>query len=133
MATCYLGIGSNRGKRRENIHVALNKIKALKDTRVLKSSKIIESAPQGGPKNQGKFLNAVLKIDTTLSPLVLLRQLKKIEKGLGRTQTVRWGSRPIDLDILFYGDKIIKRKDLTIPHPRILERAFVVKPLLEVL
>ena len=133
MVTCYLGIGSNQGKRRENIRAALKKIKALKDTRVLKFSKIIESAAQGGPKNQGKFLNAALKIDTALSPVALLKQLKKLERELGRTKTVRWGSRPIDLDILFYGDKIIKRKDLIIPHPRILERAFVVVPLLEVL
>ena len=132
MTICYLGIGSNLGDCRKNITRALQKIKTLKDTRIIKASKVIQTHPQGGPKNQGKFLNAALKIQTQIPPSKLLLALKKIEKELGRTRTVRWGPRIIDLDILFYGDRIINRKDLTIPHPRIFERDFVIRPLLEI-
>lgn len=96
-------------------------------------SRIIETAPVGGPARQGKFLNAVLKIKTNLTPLALLKHLKNIEEELGRKKTVRWGPRIIDLDILFYGDKIIDTKALKIPHPRMLERAFVLRPLLELI
>jgi len=133
MAVCYLGIGSNLGNRRQNILEALQKIRALKDTRIIRVSRIIRTDPQGGPAKQGKFLNTALKITTKIPPLRLLRALKKIEKELGRVKTVRWGPRSIDLDILFYGDKIINHKDLTVPHPRLFERDFVIKPLLEII
>jgi len=133
MVICYLGIGSNLGDRRKNIKLALRKIKALPETRVIKASKNIETLALGGPTAQGKFLNAAAKIKTAISPLQLLKYLKRIEKELGRVKTVRFGPRPIDLDILFYGDKIIKRKELVVPHPRIFERAFVIKPLLEII
>lgn len=132
MAICYLGIGSNLGDRRKNIKSAIKEINALKDTRVVKASKIIETDPVGGPKGQPKFLNAALKIATRLPPPALLKNLKKIEKGIGRKKTVRYGPRAIDLDILFYADKIINRKDLKVPHPKIFEREFVLKPLLEI-
>jgi len=133
MVTCYLGIGSNLGDRAKFIRLAITKIKTLKDTKVIQVSKIIESEPVGGPPGQGKFLNAALNIKTNLSALALLKNLKKIEKDLGRTRTVRYGPRTIDLDILFYGDKIINRKELKIPHPKVFERKFVIKPLLEIL
>ena len=133
MVTCYLGIGSNLGNRRKNIKLAIQKISALKDTEVIKSSRMIETEPVGGPVGQGKFLNAALKIRTSLSPLILLKKLKSIEKQLGREKTVRNGPRAIDLDILFYGDRIINSKNLTIPHPRVFEREFVIKPLLEII
>jgi 2-amino-4-hydroxy-6-hydroxymethyldihydropteridine diphosphokinase len=122
MTVCYLGVGSNLGNRRKNIAQAMQKISKLKDTRIIKMSKVIQTQPMGGPSNQGKFLNAALKIQTKIPPLKLLQALKKIERDLGRTKTVRYGPRVIDLDILFYGDKIINRKNLTIPHPRIFER-----------
>lgn len=130
---CYLGIGSNLGNRRRNITLAIKKINALEDTKIIKVSKLIETRPVGGPKSQPEFLNAALKIKTNIPPLTLLKRLKKIEKELGRTKTVRYGPRTIDLDILFYGDKIINRKNLKIPHPKIFEREFVIKPLLEVI
>jgi len=133
MATCYLGIGSNLGDRTKFIRLAIKKINALKETKVIKVSKIIETKPVGGLRNQGTFLNAALKIKTNLSPYILLKKLKKIEKELGRKKSVRWGPRTIDLDILFYGDKIINRKDLNIPHPKVFERDFVIKPLLEII
>lgn len=133
MTVCFIGAGSNLGNRQKNIRLAVNKISALKNTKVIKVSKIIETAPLGGPAAQRKFLNTVLKIKTQLPPLILLRNLKNIEKELGRKKTVRWGPRIIDLDILFYGDKIIDTKALKIPHPRMLERAFVLRPLLELI
>jgi dihydroneopterin aldolase/2-amino-4-hydroxy-6-hydroxymethyldihydropteridine diphosphokinase len=132
MVTCYLGVGSNLGKRRENIRSAIKKINNLKTTKVIKSSRIIETRPMGGPSGQGIFLNAALKIRTGLSPSLLLKELKSIEKELARKKTVRFGPRTIDLDILFYGDKIIKRNGLQVPHPRMFERDFVLKPLSEI-
>lgn len=133
MVICYLGIGSNLGNRPKNIKLAVEKIGALKGTKVIKQSKIIETEPAGGPRRQGKFLNTALKIKTVLSAAVLLKELKDIEKELGRKRTVRYGPRTIDLDILFYGDKIIKRKDLVVPHPRMFERDFVLRPLSEII
>jgi len=133
MVTCYLGIGSNLGNRRKNIELSVKRINALRGIRVIKLSKIIETEPVGGPRNQPKFLNAALKINTSLIPSVLLKNLKTIECELGRTKTVRWGPRTIDLDILFYGDKIINTKNLKIPHPKVFERKFVIEPLLEVI
>ncbi len=132
MAICYLGIGSNLGSRRANINSAIRKINSLKSTRVLKVSRIIETEPVGGPKGQGKFLNAALKMKTSIAPLALLKELKKIELDLGRTPAARNGPRTIDLDILFYSDRIISRKELKVPHPKVFEREFVIKPLLEV-
>ncbi len=134
MPICYLGIGSNLGNRKRNIKLALQKINRIKETRIIKLSKIIETKPVGSHSRQGKFLNACLKIKTNLTPITLLNKLKKIETQLGRpAKHIRYGPRTIDLDILFYGDKIVNRKDLKIPHPRIFERKFVIKPLLEIL
>lgn len=132
MVICYLGIGSNLGDRRKNIRLAMQKINKLKDTKVLKTSKVTQSEPEGGPP-QRDFLNSAIKIKTKLSAFKLLKALKKIEKELGREKTVKNGPRTIDLDILLYGNKIINRKDLKIPHPRMFEREFVIKPLLEII
>jgi 2-amino-4-hydroxy-6-hydroxymethyldihydropteridine diphosphokinase len=133
MAICYLGIGSNLGSRRANINSAIRKVNSLKRTKVIKVSKIIETKAVGGPRGQGKFLNAALKIQTNIAPLALLEELKKIELDLGRTKTVRNGPRTIDLDILFYADRIIEARGLKVPHPKVFEREFVIKPLLEVI
>lgn len=133
MAICYLGAGSNLGDRRKNIKLAVKKINALKNTSVLKGSMIIETAPCGGPAGQPDFLNAALKIKTKLPPIKLLKELKKIEKDLGRIKGARFGPRVIDLDILLYGDRVMRGKKLAIPHPRLFTRNFVTGPLLEVL
>ncbi|MBL7151143.1 MAG: 2-amino-4-hydroxy-6-hydroxymethyldihydropteridine diphosphokinase [Candidatus Omnitrophica bacterium] len=133
MIVCYIGTGSNLGNRLENLRVAVKKVNSLKNTKVLKSSRIIQTKPLGGPRRQPEFLNAVLKIRTKLSALLLLKSLKAIEKELGRKKSVRFGPRVIDLDILLYGDKIIETKDLVVPHPRIFERDFVLRPLLEII
>ncbi len=133
MTICYIGIGSNLGNRQENIKAAIKIIKLLKDTQVLKVSKIIETLPVGGPKGQGKFLNGAIKIRTNLSALKLLNSLKKIESFLGRKKSVRNGPRIIDLDILLYGNKFINSEKLKIPHRRMFERDFVLHPLLELI
>jgi len=133
MVICYLGIGSNLGNRNRNIKEAIKEINLLKNTQVIKISRIIETKPVGGPPTQGNFLNAALKMQTRIPPLKLLKDLKKIEKGLGRAKTVRYGPRAIDLDILFYGDRVINTKELKIPHPRLFARDFVIKPLSEVI
>ncbi|MFA5004815.1 MAG: 2-amino-4-hydroxy-6-hydroxymethyldihydropteridine diphosphokinase [Candidatus Omnitrophota bacterium] len=133
MPTCYLGVGSNVGNRRKFIKLAIQMINALPQTRVIKVSKAIQTLPVGGPAGQNKFLNAALKISTKSSPLKLLKQLKNIENKLGRTKTVRFGPRCIDLDILLYADKVVKDNALKIPHPRMFSRDFVIQPLLEVI
>ena len=134
MVVCYLGVGSNLGDKSKNIKSAIKKISRLKNTKVLKTSKLICSAPQGGPKGQPDYLNSVLKIKTSLSAQVLLRALKKIEYSLGRPRAYPKNSpRIIDLDILLYSDKKINNKNLVIPHPRMFKRDFVLKPLMEVL
>lgn len=133
MAVCYLGVGSNLGNRKKNITSAVKKINALKDTKVIKVSRIIKTRAVGGPKGQPEFLNAALKIKTGLPPAALLKKLKEIERGLGRTEAARWGPRTIDLDILLYGTRSIDKKGLKIPHPRMFGRKFVIEPLLEII
>jgi len=133
MVICYLGVGSNLGNRRKNIKLAVKLIRALKDTQIIKASKLFESAPCGGPAGQPDYLNAALSISTNFSPLNLLKKLKRIEKDLGRVPAARFGARVIDLDILLYGDRVIRNKVLTVPHPRMFSRDFVIKPLTEVL
>lgn len=133
MTICYLGLGSNLGNRRDNIKQAVRKIGLLKNTRVLKQSSLIQTEPLGGPSGQPKFLNAALKISTRLSPLTLLKNLKTIEKELGRIKSARYGPRKIDLDILLYGDRVIRGKGLVIPHPRMFARSFVTRPLAEII
>jgi 2-amino-4-hydroxy-6-hydroxymethyldihydropteridine diphosphokinase len=133
MVTCYLGIGSNLGNRAKNIGLAVKEISALKRTKIIKTSTLIETKPVGGPLAQPKFLNAALKINTALSASAILKELKIIEKRLGRMKTVRNGPRMIDIDILLYGDKVINTKRLIIPHPRMFKREFVIRPLSEII
>lgn len=127
----YLSFGSNLGDRRAYIEQALEILCANSHIKVLKVSSIIETIPQGGPK-QGNFLNGVIAVTTTLTPAGLLGFLQSVEKKLGRKRTVRFGPRTIDLDILLWGDKIIRTKRLTVPHPRMFERDFVLGPLVEI-
>jgi 2-amino-4-hydroxy-6-hydroxymethyldihydropteridine diphosphokinase len=127
----YLGIGSNLGNRRRAIRTALADLNQTRGIVVECVSRIYETMPVGGPR-QGKFLNAAIKIKTSVSCLALLRRLKEIEKSLGRKKTVRFGPRVIDLDILLYNNMIIRKKNLIVPHPRLFEREFVLKPLREI-
>lgn len=133
MAVCFIGVGSNLGNRKENIKSALNFLRKTDGLKIKKISGLYETDPIGGPL-QGKFLNGAIKIETNLSPFGLLKLLKDIERRLGRNQTIKRNQpRPIDLDILIYGNKRIKTKYLEIPHPRMCEREFVLRPLSELI
>jgi len=131
MAIVYLGIGSNLGNRKENIETAKTHL-AENNISILQCSSMIETKPLGGPPNQRNFINGVIKIETNLGPKDLLGLLKTIEQKLGREETVRNGPRPIDLDILIYDRLQYQTPQLTIPHPRMLERDFVMNPLREI-
>jgi len=128
--TAYLGLGSNLGDRKHHIHSAVEALRQSGIT-IEKISTIIETEPQGGPP-QGRFLNAVCAARTELSPEDLLAHVKNIEKRLGRTPSVRNGPRTIDIDILFYDRLRLKTEQVTIPHPRIRQRPFILNPMREI-
>jgi 2-amino-4-hydroxy-6-hydroxymethyldihydropteridine diphosphokinase len=130
MAVVYLGLGSNLGNRKNNIQKALKHLRANKIL-IKKLSRIIETDPVGGPP-QGKFLNGVAKAATDLSPGKLLATLKKIEKVIGRKKGPKYGPRVIDIDILLYDTKKIRKPDLIIPHPQMFKRDFVMRPLQQI-
>jgi len=127
---CFLSLGSNIGDREGNLKKA---IKLLKENgvEIIKESSVYETEPMYY-ENQPKFLNQVIKIKTSLSPEELLSVINKIELKLKRERRIPKGPRTIDIDIIFFGDKIIETDSLKIPHPLMLERDFVVKPLLEI-
>ncbi|MBN1795637.1 MAG: 2-amino-4-hydroxy-6-hydroxymethyldihydropteridine diphosphokinase [Sedimentisphaerales bacterium] len=126
----YISLGSNLGDRKDYIQKALNSIKNLSGTNLLNISEIYETKPLADA-DQPKYLNAVAQIDTELPPEILLGELQKIEDTLGRQRTGKWQSRNIDLDILLYGDEIVNIESLTIPHPQMHLRLFVLKGLCE--
>jgi len=128
----FIGLGANLGNRKNNIEQALLEIAALSCTKIIKVSSLIETLPVGGPNDQGKYLNGVAEIETGLKPEELLEALQSIEKKLKRVRELKNGPRTIDLDILLYGKRKIKTEKLQIPHPRMCERDFVMKPLLEI-
>jgi 2-amino-4-hydroxy-6-hydroxymethyldihydropteridine diphosphokinase len=126
MAKVFLALGTNLGDRLENLHRA---IEALAPTvKILARSPIYETPPWG-VTDQPAFLNMALRGETLLPPTALLHFLKSLERQLGRIPSVRYGPRLIDLDILFYDDLVLDSDELTIPHPRLHERAFVLVPL----
>jgi 2-amino-4-hydroxy-6-hydroxymethyldihydropteridine diphosphokinase len=130
MAIVYIGIGSNVGNRESNCRMAIERLNE-KGIEVKKTSSMYETEPWGF-KDQPKFINMVIEAETRLEPERLLIVLKDIEKEMGRKETVKWGPRIIDLDILFYNDKIINQDELQIPHPYLHKRDFVLVPLSEI-
>ena len=130
MTTAYLGLGSNVGDRLATLQRAAELLDAEEAVTVVASSRVWETEPVGGPP-QPDFLNVVLRVETSLRPRELLDAAHRVEQALGRVRDVRWGPRTIDVDIVLFGDEQVDEPDLTIPHPRLLERAFVVLPLLE--
>ncbi len=129
MPSAYLCLGSNLGAREKNLTWALSLLS--QEVNLEKVSSIYETEPVGY-KEQPLFLNLVCRITTNLNPGGLLRLAKTIESKMGRIPSFPNSPRPIDIDILFYDNKIIKTKDLTIPHPRLAGRAFVLVPLAEI-
>lgn len=128
--TCYIGIGSNLGDRRQHIERAIGLLKADSRVAVTRVSSIYETDPVSDIP-QGKYLNGVIRLETSVPPGELLAILRGIEDALGRTRPARHAPRTIDLDILYYGAVAIATADLTIPHPRIAEREFVRRGLRE--
>ena len=129
MAIVYIGLGSNLGDRHRN---CLRAIELLTQNGLpaAKQSSMHETEPWGVTQ-QPEFVNMVVETGTDLAPIKLLKMLKKIEKDMGRQDTIKWGPRIIDLDILLYDDIILKTDSLTIPHPLMHEREFVLGPLAE--
>lgn len=127
--TVYLGLGANLGDRCQNLQTALKLLSP--SVKIVRASSVYDTAPVGNP-DQPRFLNLVCQVRTALPPLDLLRLAKDIEKKMGRTPGERNSPRPIDIDILFYGDLMLDTPELVIPHPRLAERAFVLVPLAEI-
>jgi 2-amino-4-hydroxy-6-hydroxymethyldihydropteridine diphosphokinase len=124
-----IGLGSNLGDRARHIAEAVASLSELGS--LVGMSALYETAPIGGP-DQGPYFNAVAVIDTSLPATELLAACLRIEQEHGRQRRERWGPRSLDLDILLYGDEVVEQPGLTIPHPRLGERRFVLEPLLEV-
>jgi 2-amino-4-hydroxy-6-hydroxymethyldihydropteridine diphosphokinase len=127
----YIGVGSNQGDRHAHCAGAIAQIASSGHTRIIDQSSWYLTEPWGY-HDQDEFINLVLKVETGLAPLELLRFLKELEEKLGRQKTVPFGPRTIDLDILLYGDRVIQSPELTIPHTRVCERGFVLVPLEEI-
>ncbi len=131
--TVYIALGSNLGEREAHLGAALHALGALAGSELTRRSGVIETDPVG-PPGQGRYLNAAAELRTALSPRELLHALLAIEAGRGRDRAGerRWGPRTLDLDILVFGDRVVDEPGLTIPHPRLHERLFVLRPLCEI-
>lgn len=128
----YIGFGSNQGDRQAFFCDASAGLDAFPETRVVGVSRLYETKPVNISDNGGWFLNGVILLDTALSPEDLIRRMRELERSLGKSPDHRSDrSRPVDLDLLLYGDRVISSEDLQVPHPRMLDRAFVLVPLAE--
>jgi 2-amino-4-hydroxy-6-hydroxymethyldihydropteridine diphosphokinase len=127
----FLGLGSNLSDRLASLQRAVDLLDADPLSRVDAVSSVYETDPVGGPE-QGPYLNMAARLATRRSPTRLLALCQSVEQELGRTREVRWGPRTIDVDILLYDDRVIERPELQVPHPRLVERAFALIPLIEV-
>jgi 2-amino-4-hydroxy-6-hydroxymethyldihydropteridine diphosphokinase len=125
----YIGLGSNLGDRRSNLDRAVAALRGDPGVENVELSEIHETLPVGGPAGQGPFLNAAARVATTLEPAALLELLLSVEVRLGRVRREKWGPRTIDLDLLLFDDCVIDSPEMKVPHPRMHERWFVLKPL----
>ena len=132
MATSLIGLGSNLGHRADLISSALARLDAQPNVSVTKSSGTYETVPVGGPTGQGLFLNAAAVLETDCSARGLLRLLKQVETDLGRSHSIRWDARCIDLDILLHDNQMFMTDELILPHPRMSFRRFVLEPACEI-
>lgn len=131
MQDAYVALGANLGDRESALNEAIRRLRADPELEVLRISPAYETAPVGYT-DQPSFLNMALGLRTALGPVALLRRLLAIEQEMGRVRDIRWGPRNIDLDLLVYGEESIDTPELTLPHPRMGERAFVLVPLQDV-
>ncbi len=125
----YVALGSNLGDRHAMLRGALSVLGQTEGVSVEQTSRIRETAPVGGPHDQGDYLNAATRLHTSLGALELLDVLQGVERRFGRRRDERWGPRTLDLDLLLYDDAVIDTARLTVPHPRMHERRFVLEPL----
>ncbi|MBN1809105.1 MAG: 2-amino-4-hydroxy-6-hydroxymethyldihydropteridine diphosphokinase [Planctomycetes bacterium] len=132
MVEIFIGLGANLGDREANIRSALDLLDRHNAIEVVSVSTLIETDPVGGPEGQPAFLNGAAGIDTQLPAGSLLNEMQAVEKKLGRTRGVPWGPRIIDLDLLLYGEDVIDEFNVKVPHPRMHERLFVLRPLAEI-
>jgi 2-amino-4-hydroxy-6-hydroxymethyldihydropteridine diphosphokinase len=139
MTIVYIGLGSNLSSKleshtespRQHITTAIYSLGKIQSTRMISASSLYKSKPLG-PQDQDDYINAVVKMETELEPLKLLDALQAIENEHGRVRNERWGPRTLDLDILMFGEEIIQSERLTIPHVEMMNRSFVLVPLVEI-
>lgn len=129
--TAYLSLGSSMGDKKAYLDKAIALLDKVRGVKVEKVSSFVKTEPYGGAA-QNEFLNCAVKVSTCLSPENLLYEIHKIEEECGRVRTVRWGDRTLDIDIIFFGDKILRTQNLTIPHADYKNRGFVLIPLKEI-
>ena len=125
----YVAVGSNLGDRWGRLAQAARALRSAPGVAVLRASRVWDAAPIGPP--QPRYLNAVLEIETTRTPASLLALLRQVEAAAGRTRDVHWGARTLDLDLLLFGDLVVREPGLTLPHPGLAGRRFVLAPLAE--
>jgi 2-amino-4-hydroxy-6-hydroxymethyldihydropteridine diphosphokinase len=130
--TAYVALGANLGDRAGNIGRAIELLRLTPQVSVEKVSSLLDNPAVGGPEGSPPFLNGVVEIRTTLTAHQLLARLQQIETELGRVRKEHWEPRPIDLDLLLYGQHILSSRDLVVPHPLMHERRFVLEPLAEI-
>ena len=129
---CYVALGSNLGDRLGQVASAIEALQAETRIQVLRRSRLYETAPVGGPADQGPYLNAVVAVRTSLAPDALLEICLRIERRLGRLRDQPNGPRTIDIDLLLCGEYVCQRPALTLPHPRMHLRRFVLQPLADI-
>jgi len=128
VTTAYIGIGSNLGDREAHLALARQDLGVLPRTRLTSFSGVYETAPVG-PSGQGLYLNAAAELETSLDPVALFGHLQQIERRAGRERRRRWEARTLDLDVLLYGGLVVRTTDLEVPHPRLHQRWFALRPL----
>lgn len=132
MHTAYIALGSNLGNRQENLHRAVQQLNESGEIKVERVSSFFDNPAVGGPADSPPFLNAAAEVKTTLAPHNLLNKLHEIESAMGRVRVHRNEPRIIDLDLLIFEDQVIRDHQLDLPHPRMHDREFVLKPLTEI-
>jgi len=128
----YIGLGSNLGDRRSAVAAALAALQADDGVLDVRRSNLHETEPEGGPTDQGPYLNGAARVETTHDAASLLALMQDVERSLGRRRQQKWGPRTIDLDLLLFDDQVINTRTLIVPHPRMHERLFVLTPLAEI-
>ena len=132
LAEAIISLGSNLGEREKNINFALKSVDLIPETKVIKISNLYETKPLGVPNEQPNYLNCCAKIVTEMSPQILLGALLGIEAAMGRKRKFKFCERIIDIDLIYYENEKISEKNLILPHPRAMERAFVLVPLADI-